>query len=144
MQSRNRSCFVVDNLSAYQRSECMRRVTGANTSPEILVRKLIHSMGYRYALHVKRLPGKPDIVLVSRRKVIFVHGCFWHNHRCRRGRRLPITNSKYWKEKRQRNADRDRRHTRCLRDEGWQVLVIWECWTRDEEALRKKLQAFLQ
>ena len=135
---------MVDNLSPNQRTECMRRVTAANTSPEIRVRKLIHSMGYRYALHVKRLPGKPDIVLVSRGKVIFVHGCFWHSHRCRRGNRLPSTNVGYWSEKRQRNATRDRQHIHRLRAQGWQVFVVWECWTQSEEGLREKLKAFLE
>ncbi|MGA7886900.1 MAG: very short patch repair endonuclease [Acidobacteriaceae bacterium] len=133
-----------DNLSPIQRSDCMRRVHGADTTPEITVRRLLHSMGYRYGLHVKRLLGKPDIVLVSRRKIIFVHGCFWHKHRCSHGRVSPTTNSGYWDEKRRRNAERDRRNIRSLRGQGWDVLVIWECWTSGERKLQHRLKAFLE
>lgn len=134
---------MVDTLSAEQRSQCMRSVAGANTAPEIRVRSLLHSMGYRYALHVKKLPGKPDIVLVCRRKIIFVHGCFWHKHNCRHGRVSPITNAEYWTSKRERNARRDREHIRKLRRDGWEVLVIWECWTKDIDSLRERLEEFL-
>jgi DNA mismatch endonuclease (patch repair protein) len=133
----------VDNLSPEQRRECMRAVRGVNTSPEIVVRSLVHSMGFRYALHVKRLAGKPDIVLVSRGKIIFVHGCFWHKHTCRHGSKSPTTNSAYWNQKRDRNFQRDRDHIRSLRKAGWQVQVIWECWTHDIGSLREKLARFL-
>jgi DNA mismatch endonuclease (patch repair protein) len=101
-------------------------------------------MGYRYALHVRRLPGNPDIVLVSRRKVIFVHGCFWHSHNCRHGRIAPVSNSEYWNNKRKRNAQRDKRRLSALRKEGWKVLVVWECWTRDQDSLRNRLKGFLR
>jgi DNA mismatch endonuclease (patch repair protein) len=101
-------------------------------------------MGLRYALHSKGLPGKPDLVLVSRRKIIFVHGCFWHMHKCRHGRISPVTNSDYWSSKRERNAERDGEHIESLRRDGWKVLVIWECWTKDTESLRKRLEAFLR
>lgn len=134
---------MADNLSARQRSECMRAVRGTDTTPEMQVRKLVHSMGYRYALHVKHLPGKPDIVLVSRRKIIFVHGCFWHSHRCSHGSISPSTNSEYWSRKREQNARRDREHIGSLRKQGWKVLVIWECMTRDSELLSVKLSRFL-
>src|SRR5260370_42414007 len=99
-------------------------------------------MGLRYTLHVQSLPGKPDIVLPSRRMIIFVHGCFWHKHSCRRGNRQPATNQQYWTQKRQRNAARDREHIKTLRGEGWKVLVIWECWTRNLDSLRGRLQRF--
>jgi DNA mismatch endonuclease, patch repair protein len=134
---------MVDAFSPEQRSACMRAVKDRNTGPEMRVRKLAHAMGYRYALHLKRLPGTPDLVLVARRKIIFVHGCFWHKHTCRHGRTSPVTNRDYWKVKRQRNAQRDREHTKLLRAAGWKVLVIWECWTQDSERLRLRLDAFL-
>ncbi len=100
-------------------------------------------MGYRYALHVRDLPGKPDLVFVSRRKIIFVHGCFWHKHNCRHGSVSPVTNRDYWNRKREKNAERDREHIRTLRKEGWKILVLWECRTQNPESLRKRLQAFL-
>jgi DNA mismatch endonuclease, patch repair protein len=121
----------------------MRSVRGKNTAPEMIVRRLAHSMGCRYALHVKALPGKPDLVFVSRRKIIFVHGCFWHKHNCRHGRITPATNTDYWNRKREKNAKRDREHIKSLRKDGWIVLVIWECWTQNAGSLRKKLETFL-
>lgn len=135
---------MVDAFTAEQRSACMRAVGSKNTAPEMRVRKLVHSMGYRYALHVDRLPGSPDLVFTSRRKIIFVHGCFWHRHNCRHGSISPVTNSDYWNAKRERNVQRDRHHLRALRKEGWKVLVLWECKTRDLEALRRKLDSFLK
>jgi DNA mismatch endonuclease, patch repair protein len=99
-------------------------------------------MGYRYALNVSRLPAKPDIVLTSRRSVIFVHGCFWHNHACAHGRVSPTTNLDYWNRKRLRNASRDKENIKSLRKLGWKVLVIWECRTRDAVILRKNLERF--
>lgn len=133
-----------DNLNDEQRSACMRAVKAKNTTPEMAVRRLIHSMGYRYALHVSKLPGKPDIVLTSKRKIIFVHGCFWHNHNCKRGRRPPATNSIYWNTKRKRNQSRDRVHLKRLREEGWKVLVVWECQIQDLGSLRRKLSGFIK
>jgi len=121
----------------------MRAVRSRNTTPEMRVRRLAHSLGYRYALHSSKLPGKPDLVFVSRRKVIFVHGCFWHKHKCRHGSISPVTNADYWQHKRDGNVARDRAHTKALRKEGWGVLVIWECWTRDPDSIRKKLREFL-
>ena len=135
---------MVDNLTPTQRSQCMRAVKDENTSPEMRVRKLMHSMGFRYTLHIESLPGKPDIVLPSRRTIIFVHGCFWHKHNCRRGKRLPATNRRYWAQKRQRNATRDREHVKALRRDGWKVFVLWECWTRDLDALRFRLRKLLK
>jgi DNA mismatch endonuclease (patch repair protein) len=100
-------------------------------------------MGYRYALHAAKLPGKPDLVLASQQKIIFVHGCFWHKHSCRHGRISPSTNSDYWDAKREKNTQRDRQHIRSLRKNGWKVLVLWECQTRSTEILRRKLEKFL-
>ena len=121
----------------------MSRIRGRDTKPELIVRSMVHRMGYRFRLHVKGLVGKPDLVLPRHRKIIFVHGCYWHMHRCRFGKVVPKTNTEFWQNKRQGNVDRDRRNLRTLRREGWKVLVIWECWTRDEEKLFAKLSAFL-
>jgi DNA mismatch endonuclease, patch repair protein len=103
-----------DVLTPEQRRRCMSRIRGKNTTPEKLVRKLIFGMGYRYRLHDKRLPGKPDLTFISRRKVIFVHGCFWHMHDCRYGRVYPKTNEEFWKEKRCRNVERDCENQKSL------------------------------
>jgi DNA mismatch endonuclease, patch repair protein len=137
-------CRVVDVLTPEQRSACMRAVGSKNTAPEMRVRRLAHAMGYRYALHARKLPGRPDLVFVSRRKIIFVHGCFWHKHKCRHGRVSPATNSNYWNGKRERNVERDSQHVKALRKEGWKVLVIWECWTGNTISLRNRLKAFLE
>jgi len=134
---------MADTLTTEQRKFCMQAVRGKDTAPEMRVRSLAHSTGYRYAHHAKDLPGKPDLVFVPRRKINFVRGCFWHKHNCRHGRIAPVTNSDYWSVKRERNAERDREHIKSLRKDGWKVLVIWECWTRDTDSLRKKLEAFL-
>lgn len=132
-----------EKFTAVERSAVMRAVGSKNTGPEMSVRRLAHSLGYRYALHVESLPGKPDLVFTRRRKVIFVHGCFWHKHVCRRGTIVPVKNREYWITKRDRNRRRDRIQIRELRGDGWKVLVIWECWTRNPAALRARLEAFL-
>lgn len=135
--------LMADNLTSTQRSSCMRAVRAKDTLPEMRVRQTAHSMGYRYALHRKDLPGKPDLVFVSRRKVIFVHGCFWHAHKCRHGSVSPVSNSDYWDIKRRKNKRRDKEHLRSLRHADWKVLVVWECWTRDLARLRTRLAEFL-
>ena len=134
---------MVDVHTKEQRSYNMSRIRATNTRPEILVRSIVHRMGYRYALHRKDLPGKPDLVLTRHYKVIFIHGCFWHIHKCRYGRVVPKTNKKFWKSKREGNVARDKRNLRQLRKAGWKVLVIWECQTRDLNKLAKKLELFL-
>jgi DNA mismatch endonuclease (patch repair protein) len=101
-------------------------------------------MGYRYALHRSDLPGHPDIVLVRHKKIIFVHGCFWHMHRCRFGRVTPATNTKFWQDKRRGNVERDKRNLRKLRNEGWGVLVVWECKTKNIEKINRRLRVFLK
>jgi DNA mismatch endonuclease (patch repair protein) len=100
-------------------------------------------MGYRYALHRKDLPGRPDVVLTRHQKIIFVHGCYWHMHNCRYGRVVPATRTEFWQTKRQGNVARDKRNLRKLRKSGWKVLVVWECQTRDPEKLVKRLSQFL-
>lgn len=121
----------------------MRRVTSRDTLPELIVRRIAHSLGYRFRLHAKYLPGKPDLTFAGRRRVIFVHGCFWHGHNCPRGARLPKSNTAYWQQKIGRNELRDADVQRKLGAEGWRVLVIWECQLRDMAALKDRLTKFL-
>jgi len=121
----------------------MRAVKGKNTRPEQAVRSLLHALGYRFRLHRKDLPGSPDIVLHGRKAVILVHGCFWHGHGCKRGRRAPKTNADYWTRKLAGNAARDARAKAELEAVGWRVLVVWECETEDRETLAGKLRTFL-
>ena len=121
----------------------MAVVKSVDTRPEMIVRKLVYSLGYRYRLHVRSLPGCPDMVLASRRKIINVHGCFWHRHRCKAGRSHPASRRSHWVAKFSRNQQRDREVGRALRKAGWQVLTVWECQLRDPEKMRGKLAAFL-
>lgn len=121
----------------------MRRIRSKGTKPEMLVRRLAHRLGYRFRLHRKDLPGAPDLAFIARRKVIFVHGCFWHAHDCKRGARIPKTNADYWQPKLNRNVMRDRQHMIELTERGWKALVIWECELRDDATLSKRLRSFL-
>jgi len=136
---------VADTLTPASRSENMRRIKSADTKPERLVRKLVHALGYRYRLHRRDLPGKPDLTFASKRKVIFVHGCFWHGHGIAEcpDRRLPKSNLTYWGPKLARNQQRDRDAQAALEQAGWQVLVVWDCETRSRETLSEKLKLFL-
>ncbi len=122
----------------------MRAVKGENTAPELIVRRLVHSLGYRYRLHRKDLPGKPDLVFPGRRKIIFVHGCFWHGHQCARGARVPKTNRDYWRKKIAGNVERDREHGYALEASGWKVLILWECELKVSDKLRARLISFLE
>lgn len=136
---------MTDVHSRKQRSFNMSRIQSKNTKPELIVRSIVHQMGFRFRLHAKSLPGKPDLVLPVHRKVIFVHGCFWHCHRCRYGRVTPATNSEFWQKKRADNVARDRKNRRRLKADNWSVLVVWECWTRKpEKQLLPALRKFLQ
>ena len=130
-------------MPSEQRSRTMRAVKDRDTKPEMVVRRLLHSMGYRYCLHRKDLPGKPDIVFGPRRKVIFVHGCFWHGHSCKRGSRLPKTNAEYWQEKIARNVERHSDQLDGLTAAGWTGLTLWECELVDHEVVRQRLNRFL-
>jgi DNA mismatch endonuclease (patch repair protein) len=121
-----------------QRSENMRRVRTRNTSAEMTVRRLLHRRGFRFSLHRKNLPGTPDIVLRKYRTVIFVNGCFWHGHDCRRGAR-PSSNALFWQTKIERNASRDRASLAALATLGWKAIVVWECELRASEALEDRL-----
>lgn len=122
----------------------MRAVKSRDTKPEMLVRRTVHGMGYRYRLHRKDLPGKPDLVFPKHRKAIFVHGCFWHGHDCSRGARIPKSNRSYWQKKIGRNKDRDAKSLSEMARQGWSVLTVWECQMRDEPALHSRLRRFLE
>jgi DNA mismatch endonuclease (patch repair protein) len=121
----------------------MSRISGGDTKPEITVRKILHAMGYRFRLHVRRLPGNPDIVLSRHRKVIFVHGCFWHGHRgCPRSKR-PSTNVDFWNAKIDANIRRDEKVSQELERRGWKVLIVWECEVKLRDPLMRRLAAFM-
>ena len=122
----------------------MRAVKSRDTTPEIAVRKLVHGMGYRYRLYRENLPGKPDLVFAGRKKVVFVHGCFWHRHNCARGARTPKSNQDYWIPKLDRNQQRDRQVRSQLRRLGWKSLVIWECQTKNPKKLANRIKSFLE
>ncbi|MBX3389217.1 MAG: DNA mismatch endonuclease Vsr [Phycisphaeraceae bacterium] len=122
----------------------MARVKGRNTGPERLVADVLRSLRFRSVSHPADVPGKPDFVFRSRRAVVFVHGCFWHRHRCPNGQRAPKSRLDFWLPKLDGNRLRDTRTRRRLRREGWRVLVVWECQTRDVERLRARLARFLQ
>lgn len=126
-----------------QRSDIMRAVRGASTKPELLVRKLAHAIRPGYRLNRRDIPGKPDIAYIGAKRAIFVHGCFWHGHDCKRGARVPKDNRDYWVAKIGRNRVRDEKTLAMLDREGWQILVLWECELKDESALRERLSAFL-
>ena len=137
---------MADTLTPKERSERMSRVRGADTKPEMLVRRLVYGMGYRYRLHRRDLPGAPDLVFSGRRKVIFVHGCFWHRHpdpRCPLAR-LPKSRLDFWRPKLEGNRKRDVRNEKKLKDIGWEVMVVWECQLRNDQALRRSIRKFLQ
>ncbi|MAB13093.1 MAG: very short patch repair endonuclease [Parvibaculum sp.] len=121
----------------------MRAVKAKDTKPEMQVRRMLFKAGYRYRLHRSDLPGKPDLVFPSRKKIIFVHGCFWHGHTCRRGNRLPKSNRDYWSSKIKRNVERDRTHLSKLRHLGWVTHIVWECELRDQDRVFQQLKRFL-
>lgn len=126
-----------------QRSRTMRAVKGSDTIPELAVRRLAHRMGFRFRLHRKDLPGKPDLVFPRLHKVVFVHGCFWHGHDCPRGARVPVRNRDYWRCKVAGNQARDRSVPISLQAMGWESLVIWECETKTARTLENRLKQFL-
>jgi len=135
--------YQMDRITSAERSAQMSLVKSKDTGPELVVRKLAHSMGYRYRLHGVGLPGKPDLVFSKRKKVVFVHGCFWHRHvGCRRAT-TPATNLEYWLPKFERTVERDLRNIERLAELGWSSLVLWECELQNTGALAEKLMAFL-
>lgn len=134
----------MDKISPEKRSEIMSKIRGKDTSPEMKVRRLVYAMGYRYKLHRKDLPGKPDLVFKGRGKVIFVHGCFWHGHKECRKSALPKTNTEFWYNKISGNIRRDGNNIEKLKELGYEVLIVWECETGDPESLTKKITKFLK
>lgn len=137
---------MVDKLSKAQRSWVMSRVSGKHTKPERLLRSLLHRLGYRFTVNGpknKSLPGRPDIVLPSRKSVIFVHGCFWHRHPGCKTATTPKSNTAYWQAKFRRNVERDREAQDALQALGWQVIVVWECDLRDLDAVATRLISVL-
>jgi len=132
-----------DKLTPEARSAHMGRIKRANTKPELIIRKLLHGLGYRFRLQWKGAPGRPDIAFTSRRKVIFVHGCFWHQHEGCRLAHVPETRRSFWEAKFDRNRARDARDFARCREEGWEPIIIWECETKDRSTLAGRLQTFL-
>lgn len=133
----------MDRVTPEKRSQIMSRIRGKNTTPELIVRQLIYSLGYRYRIHSKKLPGRPDIVFHGRKKIIFVHGCFWHGHEgCNKGR-PPKSNIHYWVTKLENNRKRDLEKQSELIKLGWKVLVIWQCELKNMELLRIRIIEFL-
>lgn len=134
---------MVDIFSKDKRSNIMSRVKGKNTKPELMVRTLLHKMGYRFRLHQKDLPGKPDIILKKYKTVIFVHGCYWHRHDCKRGQSLPSSNKEFWKKKFQGTIERDEKACKQLKDLGWNVGIVWQCELKNPDDLVEKLKNIL-
>lgn len=137
---------MVDSISPAQRSENMRRIKSSNTKPEILVRSIVHRMGFRFTISRSDLPGKPDLAFPSRRKVIFVNGCFWHQHKNCVDGRAPRTKTEYWIPKLKRNVARDAVVRKQLTKAGWKALVIWQCQLNNDastELIRERIRRFL-
>lgn len=135
----------MDKISDSRRSENMRRIVSFNTKPEMAVRRILYSLGYCYRLHRKDLPGKPDLVFASRKKIIFVHGCFWHQHNLTTclDSRIPKSNRHYWNQKLKNNVQRDIGNQMRLKELGWDILTIWECEIKNDKELIKRMQKFL-
>lgn len=133
----------MDSVTPARRSEIMGRVRSRHTKPEMTVRRLVHAMGYRYRLHVNDLPGKPDLVFRVRKKVIFVHGCFWHRHVGCALARFPKTRKEFWVTKLEANRRRDIKNESALLDAGWGVLKVWECELSDIAGLKSRIRRFL-
>lgn len=133
----------MDTLTPVQRSQLMSRIKARNTKPEIAVRRMVYGLGFRYRLNYEGLIGRPDLAFVGRRKVIFVHGCFWHWHEGCTLSKIPKTRAEFWQAKLQANRARDHKICTALEEQGWQVLVVWQCELKDPEALLRRLEAFL-
>ena len=134
---------MTDTVSPEVRSRIMAQIKSKGMKPEMTVRRLLHGLGYRYRLHRKDLPGRPDLVFVSRRKVVFVNGCFWHNHANCDKVRVPSTNTEYWTAKLQRNSERDKKNLALLAEMGWEATTVWECELDDLESVTAQLIDFL-
>jgi DNA mismatch endonuclease (patch repair protein) len=135
---------LADIFSAKKRSELMSRIRSKNTSPELTVRRIVYRMGFRYRLHVARLPGKPDLVFSRLQKIVEVRGCFWHQHKGCSDSHIPKSRNEYWVPKLANNVKRDRRNERQLRSLGWQILTLWECELGDKRSVVDRLRLFLK
>lgn len=135
---------MTDIYEPRKRSKIMSRIRGRGTKPEIIVRRIAHRLGFRFRLHRKDLPGRPDIVFPRHRAVIMVHGCFWHRHPGCKHASTPKTRESFWKNKLEDNVARDRRNETALRELGWKFMVIWECETKDREAVADRIESFLR
>ena len=133
----------MDTVSRRERSRIMSLVRSANTKPEIAIRRMLHAMGYRYRLHRRDLPGNPDLVFPSRRKIVFVNGCFWHQHPCTRGSRIPASRRDYWVRKLRRNRKRDAVNLKTLMGMGWSPIVVWECQLKNPSRVARRLRVHL-
>ena len=134
---------MTDTLTPMERSRLMAKIKGKNTGPERAVRALLHRAGYRFRIHVRTLPGTPDIVLPRHRAIVFVHGCFWHRHPKCKTASTPKSHRKFWADKFARNVANDRKHGRQLRRLGWRVLTVWECQLRHPERVLVRIQKIL-
>lgn len=134
---------MADNLTKAQRRATMASVKSVDTGPEMIVRHLTHGLGYRYRLHRKDLPGKPDLVFPGRKKIIFVHGCFWHDHEGCPAAKKPASNQDYWLTKLHKNKTRDKNNMIKLQKMGWSTLIIWECETKNKDCVINKINSFL-
>lgn len=136
---------MTDIFNKEKRSLIMSKITGKDTKPEIIIRKALFAEGYRYRLYKKDLPGKPDIVFPGRNKVIFINGCFWHGHNCKRAA-LPETNKSFWEKKINGNKERDKRNLAKLKDMGWETLIVWQCEIKKNrlETLINKIKTFIE
>lgn len=134
---------MADFMTSEQRSAHMAKIRSKDTKPELWLRRELHGLGYRYFLHDRRLPGKPDLVFPGRRKVLFVNGCFWHGHHCPVGSRLPKTNTEFWTAKRLKNQERDLLQRSQILELGWQYLDVWECAIDDDEEILASIRRFL-
>lgn len=133
----------MDTLGPELRSALMARIRSKDTGPEKIVRSLVHALGYRFRLHRKDIPGTPDMAFIGMKKVIFVHGCFWHRHSCSKGRHCPASNIDFWQRKFEKNLLRDRKNLRALRRLGWGVLTIWECELKSLHKVEGRVRRFL-
>lgn len=133
----------MDTLTEAQRSERMSRIRSKNTAPELAVRQALFALGYRYQLHRKDLPGKPDLVFPSRKKIVFVHGCFWHAHGGCKVANLPKSRTEFWQAKFQRNIERDKVNEKALRRMGWSTLTVWECEISRNDGYLRKVRGYL-
>lgn len=136
--------MATDPLTQKERSAHMSRIRSRDTKVELIVRKLVWSLGYRYRLHRKELPGCPDMVFPGRKKDIFIHGCFWHRHDCKSGKRIPKSRVEFWTKKLEHNRVRDIDNQKLLVEMGWKVLVVWECEIKNVTELGNKVRCFME